>query len=111
MKLLPVLPVLIPLLTAALALVQWRHRVAQRRLSVGGAIALFVAAVWLFAVVRRGGVQVVQLGGWPVPVGRSFVAEPFSPLRVTSAAATSRCAVVSWRTGIAAGRAAFGSQR
>src|SRR3712207_334373 len=108
MKLLPLLPVLIPLLTTALALLQGRHRVAQRRLSVAGAIALFVAAVWLFAAVSRGGVQVVQLGGWQAPFGISFVADTFSSLMVLFAATTNLCVVAYSLVSIDARREAFG---
>lgn len=108
MKLLPLLPVLIPLLTAALALLQWRHRVAQRRLSVAGAVALFVAAAWLFAAVSRGGVQVVQLGGWQAPFGISFVADTFGSLLVLFAATTNLCVVTYSLASIDSRREAFG---
>lgn len=67
----PALPLIIPLLTAAAALLAWRSRPAQRLLGVTGAAALLVLAAALLTVVWRHGTQSVQMGGWPAPLSAS----------------------------------------
>jgi len=82
MSLLPVLPVIIPLLTAALSLAAARHRTLQRVLSLAGSAGLVAAAVTLLAVVRREGVIAVAIGSWPAPFGISLVADMLSAIMV-----------------------------
>jgi multicomponent Na+:H+ antiporter subunit D len=85
MRVLLVLPVLIPLATAAVSFVFWRRPGVQRWLGVAGAGLLLAASVWLLEAVRRGGIQATQLGGWPAPFGISFVADLFSAIMVVLA--------------------------
>ena len=85
MKPLLILPIVIPLLTAALSLLAWRWRVWQRRLGITGAAALFAVSVGLFASVRGGGIQSVQIGNWPAPFGITLVADLFSAIMVVLA--------------------------
>ncbi len=82
MKTLLVLPVLIPLATAALCYLTWPWRRVQRFLGMFGAVCLFAATLVLLAAVRQGGIQSVQMGGWPAPYGITFVADLFSGLMV-----------------------------
>ncbi len=82
MKTLLVLPVIIPLATAALSFLFWRKVYLQRVLSVAGATALLVVAILLLAVVRSEGIQVMQMGGWSAPFGITFVADLFSAIMV-----------------------------
>jgi multicomponent Na+:H+ antiporter subunit D len=82
MSLLLLLPILTPLVTAAVALLLRGSPVAQRVLGVGGAVALLATAATLLAVVRRDGIQAVQLGGWPAPFGITLVADLFSAVMV-----------------------------
>jgi multicomponent Na+:H+ antiporter subunit D len=74
-SLLLVLPVLVPLATAALCLMVRRSPRAQRVLAVLGAAALLLASVLLLLEVRAEGVLAVQVGGWPAPFGITFVAD------------------------------------
>lgn len=83
---LPLLPILIPLATAVVSLLLRRHKHAMRRLGVVGTCLLLVAAVILLVVVRRDGIQVVQIGGWPAPFGISVVVDLFSAIMVLVAA-------------------------
>jgi multicomponent Na+:H+ antiporter subunit D len=85
MDVLLVLPIVIPLGTAALTLLLRRYRVAQRVLGVAGAAALLGVALVLLAIVRRDGIQAVQIGGWPAPFGITFVADLFSAIMVVLA--------------------------
>lgn len=78
MGLLLLLPLLIPFVTAALALLFWRRRRIQRALALAGSVGLLLSALVLLGVIWRDGIQVVQLGGWPAPFGITFVADLFS---------------------------------
>lgn len=77
MYVLLVLPILIPLLTAAAALLAWRRRRVQRGISLIGAVALLAATIGLLAQVWRHGIQATQLGSWPAPFGITLVADLF----------------------------------
>lgn len=78
MGLLVLLPLLIPFVTAALALLFWRRHRVQRALGLVGSVGLLLSALVLLVVVWRDGIQVVQLGNWPAPFGITFVADLFS---------------------------------
>ena len=80
-----ILPLLIPMLAAVIALLAYRSRLAQRRVSVIGAAALLLAAIGLLIDVERNGVQAVQIGNWPAPYGITLVADLFSALMVALA--------------------------
>jgi multicomponent Na+:H+ antiporter subunit D len=76
------LPILLPLLTAAAALLAWRWRRAQRLLGVAGAAVSLVAAVALLAEVDRRGIQAVQIGNWPAPFGITLVADLLAAIMI-----------------------------
>lgn len=82
MNVLMVLPLLIPMITAALALLASRQARVQRALSVVGATALFVSSVALLNNTWTNGIQVVQAGNWPAPFGITLVADLFSATMV-----------------------------
>ena len=82
MKALLVLPVLIPLVTAALCYLSWPSRRVQRFLGMFGSVCLLAASLTLLVEVRQNGMQSVQMGGWPAPYGITFVADLFSALMV-----------------------------
>lgn len=76
------LPLLVPLATAVASLLAWRSLRVQQVLSVAGAAGLLLAGVALFAAVWRGGLRVVQLGGWPAPYGITLAADLLSAVMV-----------------------------
>ncbi len=82
MSWLPILPVVIPLLAAALGLTAWRRPRAQRRFGLLGAAALLPAAIALLGAVARDGILVVEVGNWPAPFGITFVADLLSAIMV-----------------------------
>lgn len=82
MKLLLVLPILLPFLTAVTALLTWHNRALQRRINVFGAALHGASAVALLAWVSREGIQAVQIGNWPAPYGITLVADLFSAIMV-----------------------------
>ena len=108
MNVLLVLPLLIPLTTAAVSLLAWRSRVAQRRLGVVGAAGLLVAAVALLDAVARGGIQATQAGGWPAPFGITVVADLFGAIMVLLAAISGLAVTVYSLAGVDHRREAFG---
>lgn len=79
------LPILIPLLTGALALLAERWPGLPRRIGAAGAAALLGAALLLFDAVARRGTLVTHVGGWPAPFGITLVADTFSAIMVVLA--------------------------
>ena len=69
--LLPVLPLVVPLLAAALCLLTWRTVRLQRLVGTVGGAGLLAAALGLLAAVATApdGVLTLQVGGWPAPFG------------------------------------------
>ncbi len=88
MNVLLVLPILIPLATAACAMLARRNRRAQRRIGVVGSALLLVASVALLRAVWLGGILVTQVGNWPAPYGITLVADMFSAIMVVLAGIT-----------------------
>ena len=86
MKLLLILPILIPLTTAAVCLLFWRHRAVQRLLGTLGSAAHLGAALVLLWAVRQEGIFATQLGNWPAPFGITLVADLFSAIMTVLAA-------------------------
>lgn len=82
MKILLVLPILIPLVTAACALVAWPWRGLHRGLGLVGSAGLLGAGIALLEEVRQNGILAVQLGDWPAPFGITLVADLFSSVMV-----------------------------
>lgn len=78
-----VLPIVVPLSGMAAALLLRRYRRVQ---AVGSLLVLLaglgLSALLLWRVLRRGAALVFQSGGWPVPAGISFVADPLSAFLV-----------------------------
>ncbi|MBI1992813.1 MAG: Na+/H+ antiporter subunit D [Deltaproteobacteria bacterium] len=88
MKILLILPPLIPLTAAALSLLSWRWRSIQRVLAVAGTAGLLGTALALLDQVWRKGIQATQVGGWPAPFGITLVADLFSAIMVVLAGLT-----------------------
>ncbi|MCW2811744.1 MAG: mrpD [Friedmanniella sp.] len=83
------LPVLLPLIGAALALALNRHPRAQRAVSTTVMTAVVVVAGVLMYAVDRSGPIVLWVGAWPQPLGIALVADRLSVLMlVVSCAVT-----------------------
>ena len=80
MNILIVLPILIPLVTAALCLLAWQWRRVQRIVGLCGSAALLVASIALFWKVNTAGIQVTSIGNWPIPFGIVFAADLFGSI-------------------------------
>ncbi len=85
MNVLLVLPLVIPLTTAAVCLLAWRRLPLQRVLAVAGAAALLGSGVALLSYVWTNGICATQMGGWPAPFGITLVADLFSAIMVVLA--------------------------
>jgi len=88
MSILPALPVMIPLVTAAVSVLLWRSVAAQRVLGAIGSLGLLWATVALLLRVDTQGIMVLQFGNWPAPFGVSFVADRFGSIMAVLAAVT-----------------------
>jgi multicomponent Na+:H+ antiporter subunit D len=75
-----VLPILVPMATATMMLFTSRRPVRQRWIGLAGAVALLASAIAVFAQVDRGGIQVLQISGWPAPFGITLVADLLAAL-------------------------------
>ncbi|CAA9230587.1 MAG: Na(+) H(+) antiporter subunit D [uncultured Blastococcus sp.] len=81
------LPVLLPLLGAAAALlVGGRHPRVQRTLSILVLAAVLVVSVALLLLADADGAGAVSVGGWPVPLGIVLVVDRLSALMLVVAA-------------------------
>ena len=76
------LPILVPLGTAAALMLAPKQPGWQRGMSFAGAILLLASAVLLFLRVHAGGVQVLQISGWPAPFGITLVADLLAAMLV-----------------------------
>jgi len=78
---LPVLPIVVPLLVAALMLL-WRDLRAQRVLALASALTLVVLAAQLLVRSAAGEPQAYLLGAWPAPFGIALVLDRTAALLV-----------------------------
>lgn len=78
MNTLLVLPVIVPAVTAMLALLLRGTRTLQRVLSLLGSVVLFGVGAAIVAQVHSHGIQAIQMSDWPAPFGITLVADPLS---------------------------------
>ena len=79
------LPVLLPLLGAAGALLVSGHPTYQRTLSTTVLTAVLVVSLVLLFVADAEGASAVSVGGWPVPLGIVLVVDRLSALMLVVA--------------------------
>jgi multicomponent Na+:H+ antiporter subunit D len=108
MAFLVLVPILLPLFTAAFCLLLWNKHSLQRALSVLGAAGLLAASSLLLLTVAREGIQVVQVGNWPAPFGITLVADLLSGIMTTVAGVIGLAVVVYSLCGVDGRRQSFG---
>jgi len=86
MILLPLLPLVVPLSTAVLALATRTQRRVQHMVALLGSATLVASAVSLFAHVWASGPVRVEMGGWSAPFGIIVYADTLSASLVTATA-------------------------
>jgi multicomponent Na+:H+ antiporter subunit D len=79
-----VLPILVPLSTAAALMLAPKRPLLQRWVSLAGSILLLASAVAVFLRVNAAGVQVLQISGWPAPFGITLVADLLAAILVVA---------------------------
>ncbi len=77
-----ILPILIPPLTALVALGFWWRPAIQRMISLAGAALLLIAALLLLTTVWQEGILAVQIANWAAPFGITIVADLTSAIMV-----------------------------
>lgn len=77
-----VLPVVVPLVTAALCLVTHRWRVVQQVIGVAGALGLLGVSIGLMVAVWRDGPMALAVSGWRAPLGIVLVGDTLAALMV-----------------------------
>jgi multicomponent Na+:H+ antiporter subunit D len=83
-----VLPIVLPLLGAALSILFGRSRTAQRVVAITALTGVAGCAIALLAVVDRDGPIATQAGGWPAPLGITLVADRLSAIMLVVASLT-----------------------
>lgn len=101
-------PILLPLITAAVCMLAWGRVAVQRIVTLVGVAALFLSSLVLLESVRSQGIQVVQMGSWAAPFGITLVADMFSSLMIVSMAIIGFLATLYSFRMIDAGRENFG---
>jgi multicomponent Na+:H+ antiporter subunit D len=81
-------PVVLPLLGAALSILVGRSRVAQRVVGIGVLAVLVVVSIVLLVEVDSSGRLVADAGGWPAPMGITLVADRFAAVLLVVAEVT-----------------------
>ena len=78
------LPILVPLGTAAVLMLAPKRPAPQRWISLAGSFLLLASALLVFVRVNDAGVQVLQIGGWPAPFGITIVADLLAAMLVVA---------------------------
>ncbi|MCW5943677.1 MAG: hypothetical protein KIS66_15705 [Fimbriimonadaceae bacterium] len=108
MSVLLALPVLLPLVCAATAMLFWRRLRVQRTIAVLTALGHLASTLALFVEVRRFGILVARFGDWPAPYGIVFVADTFSGLMLVTTSIVTLAVTVYSLSSIDADRESFG---
>ncbi len=108
MSALVLLPVLVPLLAAALGMLAWHSARAQRTIALAGAVLLLVSGVGLLVAVDREGILSMQVGDWAAPFGITLVADLFSAILIVLAGVLAVAVVLYSRATIDEPRERFG---
>src|SRR5687768_15761707 len=103
-----VLPILVPLSTAAVLMLAPKRAVPQRWISLAGSVVLLATAVLVFLRVNAAGVQVLQISGWRAPFGITLVADLLAAILVVAVGVVGTAISVVAFSGVDPRREAFG---
>lgn len=70
-----IFPILLPMLTGAIALMAYKSTGTQKIISLIGTIIQLIFAGWIFSEVYSEGILVIQMGNWMAPFGITLVAD------------------------------------
>jgi multicomponent Na+:H+ antiporter subunit D len=103
-----VLPIVIPLFTAAILLLAPARPLLQRWIAFSGSLAQLVAALVLFGQVQGPGYVVAQMGDWAAPFGITLVADVFSSMLVVAVGIVGMAVCAASFAGVDPRREAYG---
>ncbi len=106
--LLIILPLLIPVVTAVVALLLRKSIAGQRATGVIGSAAHLIASVALLVQVSRHGILATSLGNWEMPIGITFVVDHLSAIMLVITGVISLAVVVYSLADVDEGRLEFG---
>ena len=84
MSVLLALPIVVPLIGAALSIVFGRSRATQRAISVSILLMIVVVSIVLLVHVDHHGPVSMQAGGWPAPMGITLIADRLSAIMLVA---------------------------
>lgn len=87
------LPIILPAVAAALALLFGRHPLAQRLTAFFTLLALIALNGTMVWIVDHEGAHTLQIGGWDAPIGITLVADRLSTIMLTVSAIVLFCVV------------------
>jgi multicomponent Na+:H+ antiporter subunit D len=103
-----VLPILVPLTTAAVLMLAPKRAAPQRGISLLGALLLLASTVVVFLRVDTAGIQVLQVSAWPAPFGITLVADLLAAVLVVAVGVVGVSIAVVAFSGVDPRREAFG---
>ena len=103
-----VLPILVPLSTAAVLMLAPKRPGPQRWISLAGSVLLLTSAVLAFLRVNAAGVQVLQISSWPAPFGITLVADLLAAILVVAVGVVGTAISIVAFSGVDPRREAFG---
>jgi multicomponent Na+:H+ antiporter subunit D len=103
-----VLPILVPLSTAAILLLAPKRPLLQRWIALTGSLLLLGSTFMLFQRVEGEGIQVLQVSGWPAPFGITIVADLLAAMLVLMVGVVGVAVTAAAFAGVDPRREAFG---
>jgi multicomponent Na+:H+ antiporter subunit D len=103
-----VLPILVPLSTAAILLLVPKHARLQRWIALAGSTLLLGSTLVLFWRVEGDGIQVLQVSGWTAPFGITLVADLLAAVLVLMVGLVGVAVTAAAFAGVDPKREAFG---
>lgn len=103
-----VLPILVPMGSAAIMLLARRHPAFERWIGLAGALGLLLSATVIFGKVNADGIQVLQISGWPAPFGITLVCDLLASLLLMAVGIVAVAVTGAAFSGIDPRREAFG---
>jgi multicomponent Na+:H+ antiporter subunit D len=103
-----VLPILVPLSTAAILLLAPQRPLLQRWIALIGSLVLLGSGAVLFQHVNDGGIQVLQISGWGAPFGITLVADLLAAMLVLAVGVVGVAVTTAAFAGVDPRREAFG---
>ena len=103
-----VLPILVPLSTAAILLLAPKRPLLQRCIALAGSILLLGSTLVVFRRVEADGIQVLQISGWPAPFGITLVADLLAAMLGVAVGVVGVAIAVAAFAGVDPKREAFG---